>query len=256
MSGLQNKPLTNRDPSLDSSVVGGFRQLFELHDLTRDHLLPAKVLSFNREKNVATVQPLVMLIDMNDTPRLRPTIADIPVLSLGGGGFHISFPLKPGDIGWIQAADRDISLFMQTLDTAKPNTLRKSKFSDSWFVPDVFRQYVINAEDAGAMVIQTTSGSTRIAISEGIINITAPTSVKIDTPMATFTKDVHIQGNLSVDKNATVTGMTQVNGGFAAAGGQVCTLPNTTTVGGISVYGHGHIETNAAGGRTSGGMVA
>lgn len=249
-SGIANNPILNRSPASDRSVAGSMRMMFDQHAMDQHNMLPAKVLSYDRTNNVATVQPLIMQIDMNDTPHMRNALVNIPVFSMGGGGFHINFPLKAGDLGWILAADRDISLFLQTLDNSKPNTLRKHKFSDSWFVPDVLRQYTINGEDDSALVIQSTDGSTRIAISDGTINITAPGSVKVDTPTATFTHDVIVQGNL------LVAGMTNVNGGFAAAGGQVCTLPQTTTIGGIAVYNHGHIETNAAGGRTSGGMIA
>jgi phage gp45-like len=108
------------------------------------------------------------------------------------------------------------------------------------------------------MVIQTTDAATRISIDKGKITITAPTSVKIDTPIATFTKDVHIQGNVQIDKNLNVTGLMQVYGGFnaTAGGNQVCTLPQSTTIGGIAVYGHGHIQTAVAGQRTSAGMIS
>lgn len=263
MSDLQFNPILNSNPA-DSGFATGMRKLMELHGMGTENLIPAKVVSYDRAKNTAKVQPMLMLVDVNDNTRLRNPISGIPVFSFGGGGFHINFPLKPGDLGWILAADRDISLFLKNLDVARPTTMRQHKFSDSWFIPDVFRQYTVNGADTDSMVIQTTDGTTRIAIKPGEITITAPSTVKIDTPLTTITGDVVIQKTLTVNdntilkKNLTVTGMTAVNGGFNATGGGnlVCTLPQSTTIGGIAVYGHGHIETNAAGGRTSGGMVA
>jgi hypothetical protein len=82
--------------------------------------------------------------------------------------------------------------------------------------------------------------------------------------LTTITGDVDIQKTLTVNSNTTmkanqtITGLLSANGGFNATGGGnlPCVLPQSTTIGGIAVYGHGHIETNAAGGRTSGGMVA
>jgi hypothetical protein len=201
---------------------------------------------------MATVQPMVMLIDVSDNTRLRKPIVNIPVISLGGGGFHISFPLKEGDLGWILAADRDISQFIQSMKASPPNTLRTHKFTSGWFIPDVFRQYTINSADSAAMVIQSTDGATRISIGQGTVNITAPTSVTVTTPLATFSQDVAVNGKL------TVTGLTTANGGFTAlgtGGNQPCTLPQSTTIGGIAVYGHGHISSNP-GTRTSGGMIA
>jgi hypothetical protein len=248
---LQNNPLTNRRPS-DSSFANGIRHVLDLHALRSEKMVPAKVVSYDRKSNTATVQPMLMLVDMNDDTRSRNQISELPVFSLGGGGFHINFPLKAGDLGWMIAADRDISLFMKNLEEARPTTFRTHKFSDAWFIPDVFRKYTINSEDDSAMVIQSTDGETRISIDNGKITITAPESVKIDTPMATFTHDVHIQGNLRVDM------MMSTYGGFnAAVGGNTeCTLPQSTTIGGIYVYGHGHVQTAVAGQRTSDGMIS
>jgi Phage protein Gp138 N-terminal domain len=240
------------------------RKLMEMHTQGFDGLLPARVVSYDRAKNLATVQPQIMLTDTEGNSRLRHPIAEIPCFSFGGGGFHINFPLAANDLGWILASDRDISLFMQSLNASKANTTRRKTFGDAWFIPDVFYKYTINGADTNAMVIQSVDGTTRIAISNGVINITAPTSVTVDTPIATFTKDVHIQGKLTVDdnvlmnKNLTVIGLTTINGGFVALAGTgtVCTLPQNTTIGGIAVYGHGHIQTAVNGQRTSAGMVA
>jgi phage baseplate assembly protein gpV len=252
MADLQSKPIVNLMPGETSDFTAGMKALLHLHALDTRKLIPAKVMQFDRVKNMATVQPMVMLVDVSDNTRIRKAIANIPVISLGGGGFHINFPLKEGDLGWILAADRDISQFMQNLKAAPPNTFRKHTFSDGWFIPDVFRQYTINSADSAAMVIQSTDGATRISIGQGTVNITAPTSVTVTTPLATFSQDVAVNGKL------TVTGLTTVNGGFTAlgtGGNQPCTLPQSTTIGGIAVYGHGHISSNP-GTRTSGGMIA
>jgi hypothetical protein len=257
MSGFQNNPIVNQMPGEAKTPKAALKTLFGLQGLKLDKLIPAQIMAFDRTKNLATVKPLIMVVDTNDQTRSRLPIGNVPVLSLGGGGFHVSFPLKQGDIGWIMAADRDLSLFLQSLGESGLNTYRKHSFADSWFIPDVFRQYTINAADSAAMVIQSTDGTTRISISEGSINITAPTAVNVTTPIATFSQDVKVTRNLTVGGNAVITGNTQVNGGFDASGsssGSV-TLPNNTTIGGIVVYGHGHIS-SGAGSRTSGGMIS
>jgi hypothetical protein len=238
-------------------MTAAMMNMLKSNNMALEKLIPAKVMQFDRATNMATIQPMIMIKDNSSNSHMRWQLGDIPVLSLGGGGFHISFPLKQGDLGWILAPDRDISLFLQTLEAAPINTHRNHKFEDAWFIPDVFRQYTINSADSGAMVIQSVDGSTRISISNGVINITAPSSVKVDTPKATFTKDVEIQGNLAVDQNAVVTGMTSVNGGFNATGGgnKTCTLPQLTTINGITVANHGHTQQNNGSGRTADGMI-
>jgi hypothetical protein len=249
---LQNKPVVNRAPGEENSLSATLDAVLGMHGMKTDRLIPAQVIDFDRVNNVAVVQPMIMLWDVSDNTRPRKSIASIPVLSLGGGGFHISFPLKQGDLGWILAADRDIGLFMQGLSMSRPNTLRKHTFSSGWFIPDVFRKYTLNGADSANMVLQTTDGSTRISIGEGTVTITAPTLVKIDTQTAQFTHDVDITGNL------TVTGQTVVNGGLDASGSSAAevTLPTNTTIGGIVVYGHGHNGVQSGPNRTTGGMVA
>jgi len=252
MSDLANKPLVNVSPNETMHWPSALVAAMRLHGMSINKLIPATILEFDRNKNLASVQPQIMILDVSDNTRARQPIANVPVLSLGGGGFHISFPLKAGDFGWILAADRDISQFTQNLKSAPPNTLRNHSFADSWFIPDVFRNYTVNSSDSNAMVIQSVDGTTRISISEGQVNIFAPSSVTVTTPQATFTQNVSIGGTL------TVAGLTTVNGGFTAlgtGGNQPCTLPQSTTIGGIAVYGHGHISSNP-GTRTSGGMIS
>ncbi|XAO36864.1 baseplate spike protein [Pseudomonas phage WP1] len=67
------------------------------------------------------------------------------MISMGAGGFHISFPIQQGDIGWIYAADRDTSQFLESLSMSKPNTGRIHKLDHGMFIPDVFRRYTIDS---------------------------------------------------------------------------------------------------------------
>lgn len=240
-----NKPIMNQLPGEKESLAATMRNVFRLHDANLNKLLPAQVVNYDRTKNLATVQPMIMFVDTNDQQHMRGQVANVPVVSLGGGGFTINFPLQNGDFGWLLAADRDVSQFLQNMKASAPNTLRTHSFSDSWFIPDVFRQYTINSADANAMVIQSLDGTTRISIRAGEIDITAPTTVKVTTPNAVFSQNVQITGLLSA------------NGGFNATGGgnQPCTLPQDTTINGINVANHGHNGVQSGSSRTGGGMV-
>jgi Phage protein Gp138 N-terminal domain len=244
-------PLFSQLPTVRASLAHVLAHSTARQRLTMDNMMPAIVVNFNRATNNATVQPAISWVDVDNNATPRPQLIQIPVLSLGGGGFHISFPLNPGDLGWIHASDRDIELFLQNLQQTAPDTTRNHEFADGMFIPDVFYKYTINGADSAAMVIQSTDGTTRVSISEGKVNITAPGSVTVTTPQATFT------GNVTIDGNATVVGMTEVNGGFnaTAGGNQVCTLPQATTINGITVSSHGHQQQNNGSGRTADGMI-
>lgn len=202
--------------------------------LKLDVCLPAAIVSYDRGQNLATVQPLINWVLTDDSQRSRHQIIEVPCLSLGGGGFHVNFPLKQGDIGWIIAADRDLSLFKQTLQAAQPPLSRLHSFSDSMFIPDVFRQYTVASEDANAMVIQSTDGNTKISIRGDNILIAAPTKVVVRVPLTEFTQDVQVDGKL------TVTGQSTLNGGVNANGSTTVTLPSSTTINGKQVDGHRH----------------
>jgi hypothetical protein len=262
MANDQIQSLTRNQTRAESTALSALVAFMEGHALRNDSMIPAQVISFDRANNVAVVQPMIMWVDVAGNSVPRAQIANIPVLSLGGGGYHISFPIQPGDLGWIFASDRDLSIFKQNLSMAVPSHGRMRSFSDSFFIPDVFRKYTIQGADTNAMVIQSTNGDTRIAIDGNEIRITAPGDVLVDTPTATFTGNVNIQKNLTVTQNtsvtgsATITGATTANGGFTAASGQPCTLPSTATAGGINLNNHGHTQTAVNGQRTSGGMIS
>lgn len=248
----QQKPLLDTTQGTKQSSLSGLvMAALERFAIDDDNLIPARVIAYDRVNNLVTVQPQIMWIGMDDVARSRHRIANLSCLSLGGGGFHINFPLNAGDLGWIVAGDRDIALFKQTLAESKPNTHRVHSFADGLFIPDVFRQYTIQGEDSNAMVIQSTDGATRISIRPDNIKITAPSQVEVDTPKTIFTGDVEVQKNLAVTENATVTGATNVNGGFTAASGQACTLPATTTVASKPVNGHTHGGVQPGGSNTN-----
>jgi len=233
-------PLTAAVSSDKKRMLSAMDLMIRGNALRTDGLIPAEVMQFDRETNVATVRPLIMWVDVQDQSIPRVEFAEINVLSLGAGGFHISFPLKQGDIGWIMASDRDLSQFKATLKEAKPNSGRCQKFEDGWFIPDVFRNYAISAEDAGAMVIQSTDSATRISIRGDNIKITSPVKVTVDTPLTEFTGDVKIDKKLQVVDTVTMN--------------KDAVIAIDATIAGISVKGHGHTS-SAPGTRTSGGML-
>lgn len=231
---MAEKSILDNSPEEAERLSSAMKYVLQKFQYEDDNMIPCRVVTFNRAQNIANVQPLVKWVKTDGNTANRFELQNIPVISMGAGNFHISFPIKAGDLGWLVAADRDISLFIQTLAENAPNTSRAHSFSDGLFIPDVLRQYTIAGEDADRMVIQHTSSNSRIAIAADLIKMTTP-KVILDTPLTQCT------GSVIIDQNLTVTGKS--------------VLVDGATVKGIVVETHGHIS-SAPGVRTSGGMIA
>lgn len=193
---MDTSPPPSRNTANDGTLYGAISLAITKTLQSTDDMLPARVIAYDRETNRALVQPLIVMLTTANTQLERAQIASIPVLQLGGGGFVLSFPINPGDIGWIKANDRDISNFLQSYLQSPPNTIRQHTFADAMFIPDtMFQSVVINEEDADNVVLQTIDGTCRIAISSGTIKLTAP-AIVFDSPSVSTT------GSLTVGTNS------------------------------------------------------
>lgn len=200
--------MSNNNPSLNpannGSLAGTLQFVFSKLTQKTDGMLPARVIKYDRDTNRVQVQMLITLITTDGSQVPRPQIASLPVILLGGGGFFLSFPIKEGDLGWVIANDRDISLFLQSYSQSPPNSERVKSFSDGVFIPDAMTNYTIDGDDDESIVIQSLDGSTKVAIGDDLITIKSPTKVNIDCPLVTV--------------NPTIPGLFAVNGNITASG--------------------------------------
>lgn len=199
---INNNPSIN--PADNGSLAGTLQFVYKKLAQGTDGMLPAKVINYDRDSNRVSVQLLINLITTDGSQVPRPQLASIPVLLLGGGDYFISFPIDTGNLGWVMANDRDISLFLQSYAQSPPNTNRIKSFSDAIFIPDIMTGYTINPSDANNMVIQNNAGTVKISLSSTQINISAPLKVNIDCPLVTV--------------NPTIPGLFAVNGSITASG--------------------------------------
>ena len=229
---LNNQPSSGLDPASRGTLLGSFNFAIDKIIQGLDNRLPAAIVSYNRTTNLAQVQILIPMVTSDGSTVSRSQVASVPVQTDGGGGVVINFPLVAGDMGWIEACDRDISLFMQTLKVGKPNTLRKWSFSDAKFTPNNFKALVINIIDSDAAVISTLDGMIRIAISPTLgVSITSPV-VTINGGLVltgemtgpdgaagtlTFNGSMVVTKKLTVG-DGTLTTQLQVNGNGVATG--------------------------------------
>lgn len=236
--------IPSKPPAIDGDLGAALSFLFQKLLQKTDGQLPAQVISYDRASNRAKVQPLISIITTAGERVGRAPIAAVPVLALGGGNFFINFPLGPGDLGWIEASDRDISLFLQSAQEASPNDGRLHSFESGRFVPDAFDKYTYTL-DANALVISSLDGSTRIVMAPGKITLIA---ADIEEQCATRT----INASESVTINTGAYNVNATGSGTEITG--TTSLPNNTTIAGRPFLTHEHSGVQTGSGN-SGGVV-
>ena len=166
---------TNANPSRnianDNELSGLFIEVLGKFLSGVDDMLPAIIKQYDAASNRATVRPVVQVLSTDGGLTNRAPVVSIPVFQLGGGGYMLRLNPRPGDLGWIKANDRDISLFLQSYTDSRPNTYRKHAFEDAVFFPDVMRGYTVtDGEDCS---LQSVDGSVRISLMTNAVKVTA-----------------------------------------------------------------------------------
>lgn len=225
------------DPANDGTMTGMLVQTYKKLLQRTDDMLPAKIISYDRGTNRAQVQPMIVVVTTAGEQVARAPIASVPVFQLGGGNYVLNFPMNPGNLGWIKASDRDLSLFLQAYSTAKPNTGRIHSFEDSVFLPDVMTGWEIQSEDEDNVVLQTLDGSQRIAIWGDRVKITSDNRVVIDAPITEFT-------------GAIINGTNPAYDDYAYFGGEIRATDEITAKYGtddIALSTHVHVDSGGSG---------
>lgn len=159
-------PIPSRNPADDGNLGAMLKATMEKYMKSVDGMLPAVVVAYNRTTNRATIAPAINMVMTNNEQLVRAQLASIPVLAIGGGDFVLTFPLKAGDTGWIEASDRDISTWLQGggKRRSQPNTHRTHSFSDGRFIPDKLADFTLPPEAEGGVCLQHKSGATALII--------------------------------------------------------------------------------------------
>lgn len=232
--------MSNTPPSIDpadNDSLAGTIRLAITKILQGTHVsLPAQIISYDRTKNRAQVQPMISLVDTSGNIIARAQIASVPVYRYGGGGFSISVPLNTGDLGWLIACDRDISNFLAYYNNSYPNTFRIHDFSDSFFLPDFMNGLNVPDEDLNNLVIQNSDGSIKITLSSDEINLeNGDSSITIASEQITLTSpsvvinstltvngglilEDGVEGDLDISGKAVIQGDVNSGGNITAAG--------------------------------------
>lgn len=212
----------NIDPADNDTLAGTLRFAFSQLMRNVDGMLPARVLAYDRTANRVQVELMIAMISTSGQQVSRAQIANIPVINIGGGGYILNFPLKQGDLGFVMANDRDISLFLQSYSESPPNTRRVKNFADGVFIPSVLTNYDVSGQDDN-MVIQNLDGTVRIALTPDSVDISSSVGVTIDSPLTTVTGKLVVNGLTILNAGLGVYGI--ATGTYSAYfGGSLYTL--------------------------------
>lgn len=204
--------MTNSNPSLDpafnDSLAGAIQFAFNKLMQSTDGMLPAQVIAYDRPSNRVQVQLLISMITTDKTLVPRPQLASLPVLIAGGGNFSLSFPLNAGDMGWVLASDRDISLFLQSYEQSPPNTNLVKNFANGLFIPDIMKSYNFTGSSSNLdyAVLQNNDGT--IIIECGLNNTTGANEINITGDRINVTVN-NATGYFTINGNLFVSGLIQ-----------------------------------------------
>jgi len=240
----------NINPADNDTLAGVISFAFSQLLRNVDGMLPARVLAYDRTANRVQVELMIAMVSTSGTQVSRAQIANIPVINFGGGGYILNFPLTVGDLGFVLANDRDISLFLQNYSESPPNTYRVKSFSDGVFIPSVLSGYSVTGEDGNAVLqnlngtvklslsstaIKMSSGSNSVEVNSTGVVITSAADLTLDAPTTTVTGELIVQG------------LTRMQAGFSCTG--IATTIYAAYFGGnIYVNGKGDALTAFAGG--------
>ena len=203
------------DPANNDTLAGVMQFAFTKLLQGANGVLPAQVISVSDDRTRVCVQIMIAVVTTSGAQITRPQIAEIPVFTMGGGNLFLSFPIAPGNLGWLVANDRDISLFLQTYKQTAPNTGRIKNFADAFFLPDIMTGYTINSEDSASAVLSSKDGSTRIAIH--------PSGIKITAGTVTIAGNAEVTGTFKADTTSELVGVATFDAGSNMSGTIVLT---------------------------------
>lgn len=154
--------MVNQTPSIrpadESTLPGVIKTAVNKAMQSFDVMLPIEFVAYDRATNRATVRHLVQMVGSDGEAVDRADVPSVRVMQFGNGGFNISFPIQPGDKGWLLASDRDISTFQQGLQKGAPNTARMHSFQDGLVIPDAMSNGDAPAGASGRVVIGANDG--------------------------------------------------------------------------------------------------
>lgn len=103
--------------------------------------MPAAIVSYDRKKNLAVVQPgLKRKYASKDQPVKLPLVANVTIAHPRMGDAHLRLPVKKGDTGHLVFSMRSLETWMARGEPVDPEDPRKFALQDAVFYPGLHPQ--------------------------------------------------------------------------------------------------------------------
>jgi len=165
--------------------------------------LPCIVSAVSFSANTISAQPAIKGTTTNPDGSTQsvnlPLLVDVPMVFPTAGGYSITFPVAIGDECLVVFASRCIDGWWQSGGIQEAMEFRMHDLSDGFAIIGTRSQSrTVTSWDTANLQIRSDDHSTLIEVDKmGKVNITAPTSMTLTTPLATFTGDVNVAGTLT-----------------------------------------------------------
>mgnify|MGYP001767638139 CR=1 FL=1 len=143
--------------------------------------MPGIVLSFDKNKQTAVVQPAVQKFFRGKGFVEIKQVMDVPVQFPRGGGFVLTFPVAAGDECLLVFSERAIDHWFETGRTSPPSDTRTHSLSDGFAIVGVssLSKVIQNFNDS-AVELRSLNGAAKVQIGNGgAILIESPGNISI-----------------------------------------------------------------------------
>ena len=190
--------------------------------------IPGIIDSYDDTTKRATVHPAINLKKTDGTTVQQSSIANVPVVWPGGGGFSLLSPLPSGSPVVIFFSQRGITDFKEVFEETDPDGNMFAK-EDCFIIPG-FGALTITPATSDGIVLQSEDGVDYISIEDGQITIETDGDVQVtaDTLTADITTsaditcpEITITGNLTVTGSITGGSLVTTGGGNATISGDM-----------------------------------
>lgn len=199
--------------------------------------LPGIIQSYDAETNTCTVQPAVMGVifgkDGNGVNTPYPLLSDVPVEFPGGGGCHLTFPVKNGDECKISFHSRSFDAWHQQGGVQPQQLMLMHDLSNATVQVGLMSQpNLISNISTSRMELRSDDGLALIAIDPQSHDITIDTDGSVD---ATIGGNVNatVQGSLL----ASISGGVYLDAPNSQINGNVVIMGDLTVIGNTSFVG-------------------